>query len=222
VVGISSPFDSPRFLKRLIAVAASRGVTGFAFSSSGGTVYGEQVSEAGWKEESVLAPISIYGVAKASAEKVVQNECNSRKIRSLIWRFSNLFGPDQALRAGHGLIPAAINAANAGGVLELLGGRSMVRDFAYVDDAVRAAVETLRTRRMQSIFNIGSGTGRQVGDVLDLVEHAFGGTISAVDVEKPAGFVEKNILDTSKLRKEFPGLTFRSLEEGIRQLSSVD
>lgn len=210
-------FDSPNFLRRLIEVAASRGVQRFAYCSSGGTVYGNH-SEHSASESTELNPISTYGRAKVLGEGIVTEECLQRRVVPVIWRFSNLYGPGQRSSSGQGLIARAVHLALNSRRVEIYGDGTMVRDFVHVEDAASAAACTLEKRLAGITVNIGSGEGKTVLEVLKLVEREAGTVLEKVFLEKPKWFVEKNILDISALRKACPSVKFRSVEDGISQL----
>ncbi len=215
--GVSPLFDSESFLSRLIEVASMRKVKRFAYCSSGGTVYGDQLHGTA-REDTKLSPISSYGTAKALAEKVVVESCNRQGVLPLIWRFANLYGPGQRSNSGQGLIATIIGKIHTMETVEIYGDGSMVRDYVHVEDAAFAAACTVDKNPNKFVYNVGSGDGNTVSEVLGLVERLAGIRFRRTFLKKPDGFVERSVLDISLLRSEFPDVGFRSLEDGIFEL----
>lgn len=210
-------FDSPEYIQELLKVAASAGVTRFAYCSSGGTVYGEARSPSSF-EGDILNPISYYGVAKVRGESVVRSSSMSVGVRPTIWRFANLYGERSTLAKRQGLIEHALTALRSGQPVRIFGDDEMVRDYVHVEDAARAAALTLLALPSHIEYNVGTGVGTSVKDVLALIEEKSGQSLARIDAAMPEGFVRHNVLNSDRITGEFLALRFRPLEQGLTQL----
>jgi len=120
-------------------------------------------------EQSALGPPSIYGLSKATGERLVQRAGDSG-VDYRIARLFNIFGPGD--RVAH-VLPDIVNRLSRTGVLAL-GRLDAVRDYVYVDDVVEALIALSDHDGPDRVFNIGTGEGRSVRDLVAGVEAACG------------------------------------------------
>jgi UDP-glucose 4-epimerase len=91
----------------------------------------------------------------------------------------------------------------------------MVRDYVYVADAVAMICDTVGVATAHSVYNIGSGVGTSVTELLHEVE-AVTGVAPRIDRQPvPPYFVHRSVLDTGRFRGEFGEPATRSLREGV-------
>lgn len=223
VYGNTHPyFDSLEFLQRLVEGCVSSGVRLLYFCSSGGAIYGDQKKKR-YSESEPLAPISRYGQAKAEAERFLVGYSDSLATRIVSWRFANLYGPGQKFSSAQGLVAVAVGNLLGGVPVTVFGDGSMVRDYSFVADAAKAAAATIGGNPAHDSYNIGSGVGHSVNDVLRQIEAQTGSRITREYVGVPQSFVRRSVLDTSRLQDEFGPIPFRPLDQGIRDfLSSLE
>jgi UDP-glucose 4-epimerase len=142
-------------LEALRAFPASRIIfTGSVAEYGGGSGLGENEP---------LRPTTILGAAKANASILVQAYSRLYGLSAVVLRLFTPFGPwEHASR----LIPTTIRSAFEGRDISMTAGDQQ-RDFVYVDDVVDALMAAgSRSVRPGSAFNIGSGNGRKVGEVV--------------------------------------------------------
>jgi UDP-glucose 4-epimerase len=87
-----------------------------------------------------------------------------------ILRVTNAFGPFQLAHKKQGLIAALIGCALRDQPIEIWGDGSVVRDFIFVDDILDALEAAAHDNSDSRIFNIGSGCGRTVREVMAAIE----------------------------------------------------
>ena len=87
-----------------------------------------------------------------------------------VLRIANPFGPYQIAWKGQGFIAAAIARALSGQQIEIWGDGSVTRDFIFIDDVIDAFEAAARDTSDHRVFNIGTGEGRRLDDVLALIE----------------------------------------------------
>jgi UDP-glucose 4-epimerase len=193
----------------------------FIFASSGGTVYGRLV-EAPAPEEHPLSPLSAYGVSKRSVEAYLDLFASFGAIRPVSLRIGNLFGPGQETARLFGAVAHFSKRALAGVPIHMFGDGAVVRDYVYIDDAVEALLRAGHTEESSAAFNIGSGKGRSLNDIVAVLQKHLARPIM---VERGPGRpfdVPVSVLDSAKARRELGWSARVSFEEGVaRTLASM-
>jgi UDP-glucose 4-epimerase len=151
------------------------------FLSSGGAIYG-RCSQIPTPETAPAEPMSAYGVSNLAIEKHLHGFQNVLEFRIL--RVTNAFGPFQLFRKKQGLVAALIECALRGRPVEIWGDGSVVRDFIFVDDILDALEAAAHDDSDTRIFNIGSGCGRTVREVMSATERLLG---KKIDIAWQAG-----------------------------------
>jgi UDP-glucose 4-epimerase len=140
------------------------------FISSGGTVYGRP-DILPIPETAPLRPGSAYAINKVTLERYLELYRQRRSLDYCVLRVSNPFGPEQIVKRQQGVVAAFIQSSLSGNPVSIWGDGKVVRDFIYVDDVsaalIKAALAPLTEER---IFNVGSGRGRSLLDVADMIE----------------------------------------------------
>ena len=67
------------------------------------------------------------------------------------------------------------------------------------------------------VYNIGSGSGHSVNEVLDALRRVTTIDFDIEERDKPATFVDHVVLDGSRYRSEFGDVDVTALDEGIRR-----
>jgi len=144
------------------------------FVSSGGTVYGcpQQIPT---PETAPTMPICAYGISKLAIERYLALYQYLHGLDYRVLRITNPFGPFQTALKDQGVVAALISRGLRGKPMEIWGDGSVVRDFVFVDDVVdalgKAAVGEEGSERT---FNIGSGQGRSLREVIAAIEKLLG------------------------------------------------
>ena len=174
----------------LLRAMQAAGVKRIVFSSSCAT-YG--VAPDVITEETPQAPINPYGRSKLMAEQVIRDVGRVAGIDSVILRYFNAAGSDPDLQIGERhdpephVIPLAIRGAIDGGFVFTINGDDFptpdgtcVRDYVHVCDLAEAhlkAVDHLEAGRGSDVFNLSTGKGSSVLDLLSTIEAVTGKTI---------------------------------------------
>jgi UDP-glucose 4-epimerase len=133
-----------------------------------------------------------------------------------ILRLSNPYGPQQVNKNGQGLIPTVIDRAIDGKNVTIWGDGSNTRDYIYVDDVVEAFVSAIAYSGDARIFNIGSGTGSSVLEILSKVGQIVGKEVGFEFLPSRPSDPPQNILDVTLAKAELAWVAKTSLEEGLR------
>lgn len=173
----------------LLDAMRRHGADWLVFSSTA-SVYGmpERVPIA---ENHPLRPISPYGWSKLFIERMIEDYCAAYGLRAASLRYFNAAGahPSGEIGEAHDpethLIPNVLRAAADGGTLAIYGDRHptadgfCVRDYIHVMDLCDAHLRTLdwlaeADRGCFGVFNLGSGRGFSVMEVLRAAERVVG------------------------------------------------
>ncbi|MFP4455783.1 MAG: UDP-glucose 4-epimerase GalE [Desulfonatronovibrio sp.] len=168
----------------LLEAMKKHGCPAIVFSSTC-AVYGEPL-KIPIPEDHSLSPINPYGRSKLMIEQILRDFDSAYGIKNICLRYFNAAGADPHGMTGEDhdpethLIPLAIMAAmgmNKG--LSIFGDDyptsdgTAVRDYIHVTDLARAhilALEFMRDRNRSDFFNLGTGTGHSVQQVVDMIE----------------------------------------------------
>lgn len=192
------------------------GVQKVFFASTGGAIYGDQAGTS-FSENTLPMPVSPYAIGKLAIEGYLRYFGIKYGLESISFRISNPYGPGQRANKKQGVIPIFLSRLSQGLPLTMLGDGSMVRDYLYVGDAVRMIAQTVGRQSAERVYNIGSGSGTSVRQLLDVVESVTG-RVPEVEVKPvPSTFLDRVVLDVDRYRGEFGYDSFVSLEDGITQ-----
>lgn len=187
-------------LTNLLLGMERAGVRELVFSSSA-AVYGEP-DDAVIAEDTACHPVNPYGQTKLIGEWMTQNAQRAWGLRAVNLRYFNVGGagwPDLRDREAQNLVPIVIDAVRGGRAPRIFGGDhptpdgSCVRDYIHVMDLAVAHIEALRFVGTQAAdacvleFNLGTGRGASVREVIDIVAAASGQVVHADVVERRAG-----------------------------------
>jgi UDP-glucose 4-epimerase len=171
----------------VLEAMAAAGVKHFVFSSTCAT-FGEPQTPT-IDEAHPQRPINAYGETKLTVERALPHIETATGIRSIALRYFNASGadPDGLIGEDHHpeehIIPRAIAAARGGEGLTIFGDDyptddgTCVRDYVHVSDLADAHLAALRRLAgggPSGRFNLGSGNGVTVKQVLDAVGRVAG------------------------------------------------
>jgi UDP-glucose 4-epimerase len=185
----------------LLRTALQAGVKKVIFVSSGGTVYGKPRSLP-IKETDPTDPICSYGITKLAIEKYLHMFNELHGLEFLVFRLANPFGERQRPGA-QGVIAAFIQKLVNGQAIEIWGDGSVVRDYIYIRDVVDILVRGISYNGASHIFNLGSGQGRSLNEIIDVLRSVTGRTVDCSFKEGRPLDVPKSILDISLVKQEF-------------------
>jgi UDP-glucose 4-epimerase len=172
----------------LIEAALAAGCLDFVFSSTCAT-YGEQDGVV-LNEDSAQAPLNAYGASKRAVEDMLHNFGAAAGLRSVIFRYFNVAGADPGGEIGEchrpetHLIPVMLEAIDGQRAELVIHGDdypthdgTCVRDYVHVMDLAEAhvlGVEWLLQGRGSRVFNLGTGVGFSVAEVVSHARAATG------------------------------------------------
>jgi UDP-glucose 4-epimerase len=197
---------------RLLELMKAAGVKRIVYASSGGTVYGNP-DVLPVPETHPLRPISSYGIVKAAVEHYLALYAQRDGLVANVLRISNPYGPYQNHLGTQGVIATFLHRLMQREPIEIWGDGSAVRDYVYVPDVARAL--WLAGQRPQSgTFNIGSGVGHSINDVVRILQEQTGLTGTIRYLPRQAFAVQRTYLDIGRARAELGWSPQYTLETG--------
>jgi UDP-arabinose 4-epimerase len=208
----------------LIEAAAANGIDKFVFSSTA-AAYGlpENVPIT---EDEPNAPINPYGRSKLMIEQILFDFEQAHGLKSAIMRYFNAAGasPDGEIGECHDpethLIPLALDAVSGEGPeLTVFGDDyptadgTCIRDYIHVSDLADAhvrALDYLGEDRSTRVFNLGTGFGVSVREILDSIERVTGRAVPHAFGPRRAGDPPVLVSDASRAGRELgwtPGMS---------------
>jgi UDP-glucose 4-epimerase len=191
------------------------------YFSSGGAVYGPNPARIPFRECDSCQPISSYGVQKFAAEHYLRFAALRGILTATVLRVGNAYGallPSQRLQ---GLIGVAVNNVLHDKPLRIFGNPNNIRDYVHLDDVARMCEMAMRPREPFAAYNVGSGIGHSVRDVLHIVAECLGMQLpdeTPSTLEGAAGLPEWVVLDISKAKRELHWVPAIDLRTGVSRL----
>ena len=199
----------------VLEAAREKGVEHVVVASSS-SVYGSNPTLPK-NEDDWTRPLSPYAVSKLATEGYAIAYQASYGMRTLLFRFFNVYGPGQA--AGHAyaaVIPKFIDAALNGQPLEIHGDGKQSRDFTFVADVcavIMSAVE--RKLAHPGPVNLAFNTNTTLLELIAEMEAQLGQDVAKEFTDPRVGDVRASQADAVLLRELFPDVTPRPLTEGL-------
>lgn len=185
------------------------------YFSSGGTIYGNS-NNGCHTEEDKKEPISYYGLSKCITEDMIRFESRVSNLDYLILRPSNPYGYGQDIYGKQGLIAVSIGKVLNNEPLKVWGDGESIRDYIYIDDLVNMVYLLIGKKIRNKTFNIGTGVGHSVNEVIKIIDDCICDKIVKVEYLPSRGVdVDALILDISKINKYIDYKPI-DLESGIR------
>ena len=205
---------------RFIESCVMSQIKSFVFISSGGTVYGIPHASP-IREDHPTEPLNSYGLTKLTVEHYLKMLSRTTDMGYTILRVSNPFGPGQLSYKGQGLIATILKRYSDKENVTILGDGSTERDYVYIDDVIDAIELSVVGEPARETFNIGSGQGKSVLEVLDAIEKELGSPIVRTFVEGRATDTPSNVLDISKAKSLLGWAPKTGFDEAIRRTVSA-
>lgn len=187
------------------------GVNNFVFSSTA-AVYGiPDVIPV--KEDAPKSPINPYGSSKLMLEEVLKDASHAHGIRSVSLRYFNACGSDADLEMGVNrdpiihLIPNVVNSVIKDIPLVINGNDynthdgTCVRDYIHVSDLAEGHLQALNyllDGGNTNVFNLGTGKGFSIMEIINSVERVTGKKVNYTFGERREGDPAELIADASR------------------------
>jgi len=198
----------------LLEAMRKSGVNKIIFSSSA-AVYGES-NVRRIKEGSIKNPLNPYGATKLSFENILASYFNCYGLQSVSLRYFNAYGPRDEQKPATRAVPIWIKALLNNDPIPLYWHGRQVRDYVFVKDIARAHIDALNLSGCH-IFNIGSGDGVMMQDLLKEVSDIMEVEPKIVDMGERLGDPNRLVADISRANRILKWKPRCNLYDGLVQ-----
>ena len=198
----------------LLDICVRHKVGKLVFLSSGGTVYGDVRDVDIVSESHPVRPMCSYGVSKLTVEHYLDVYKHLKGLDYVALRLSNPYGERQSPLRSLGALTVFLHRTLKRQNVEVWGDGSVTRDFIYVGD-VANAVYLATTNQLSGIYNVGTGTGLSLSEILDQISGSLGYSPAVTWLPARPFDVPRIVLDAAKLRTATSWQCSTGLEEGV-------
>ncbi len=186
------------------------------FVSSGGAVYG-MPGKVPVPEDTPERPESSYGITKLTIEKYLGLFHHLYGLEYVIVRPSNPYGERQNPEGDQGVVAVFLGKIAKGQAVEIWGDGSSVKDYIYISDLVDGLYKAAFSDTDHRVFNIGSGVGHSVNDLVRIMGSTVDRPISVEYGPRGKFDVTRITLDITRAKKELGWEPTTSLDAGLRR-----
>jgi UDP-glucose 4-epimerase len=209
----------------LLGAMAAKGVKQLVYSSSA-AVYSPNDKEA-VLEDDPTAPLSPYGASKLLAEQLISSVGSAEQISNISLRYFNVVGSNIAEfgdNSKDNLVPKVFLALKNGKRPQIYGSDyptpdgTCIRDYIHVQDlalAHLAALKKVESGYISQVYNVGSGKGYSVKEMMDQISKSLGRDINPELSPARAGDSPKLIASIDKIKEQLGWSPKASLKEMI-------
>jgi len=122
-------------------------------------------------ESCATAPVDLYGKTKAAGEELVADFGAKTGVRCVIARLFNVIGERET---NPHVVPELIRQLRSGATSVSLGRLDTTRDYTDVVDVADALARLLQPNLRETVFNVGSGRGVSVAELVSACERILG------------------------------------------------
>lgn len=214
-------------MQNLLEAMRTSGVSKLVFSSSAATYGIPDVKQVG--EDFECKPINPYGQTKLDGEVLSREAAESWGLREVSLRYFNVAGtgwPELVDTQVANLVPIIFKQLSEGASPTIFGNDwptpdgTCVRDYVHVLDLAEAHLRALdyldEQGREFDVFNVGTGVGSSVLDVVNEVSTVIGKPIEPVIAERRAGDPAYLCADVSRIERVLGWKAERNLHDIIQ------
>lgn len=174
-------------------------------------------------ETQQVTPINHYAVTKKTYEDMARCYNKVYPDMDIIgFRFMSVYGPNEEAKGMYANIVSQFAWDIARDLSPVVfGDGTQTRDFTNVRDVVQGLTKAIELEKKlgAEVFNIGTGKGTSLNDILDSLAQAFGKEHKAKYIDNPVkeGYVKGQYADISKIQEVLSYEPTVTLEDGIKE-----
>jgi UDP-glucose 4-epimerase len=199
---------------RLVEAMRRAGTGQLVFSSSA-AVYGEP-RVVPVPEDHPKDPIQLYGASKLAFEVVLGGYAQAFGFDSVSLRYFNAYGPADLQEPVTRAVPAWVRAGLRGEPLRMYWGGRQRRDYVFVEDIAEAHLRVLGLPGRR-VYNIGTGDGVLMLDVVAALGTALGRGLEVEDAGERPGDPMRLVADTSAIERDLGWKPRIGLAQGLER-----
>ena len=209
----------------LLAAMSLKGVKKIVFSSTA-AVYAPS-EKLSITEDDLTEPLSPYGQTKLLSEKLISTVAKAENLSAISLRYFNVVGAlrdEFADNSKDNLVPKVFAAIKTGKNPEIYGSDyptkdgSCIRDYIHISDLAKAhllALEKVFSTKVDEIYNVGSGSGYSVTEMINQIAESIGKAITPTRSPRRPGDTAQLIASIAKIERDLGWKPERSLKEMI-------
>ncbi|MBT9173979.1 MAG: UDP-glucose 4-epimerase [Syntrophomonadaceae bacterium] len=199
---------------QMLNAMVAQNVRKIVFISSGGTVYGNPVYLP-IDEKHPTDPLVSYGITKLAIEKYLHMFERLHGIKAISLRVANPYGERQRIETAQGAVGVFLHHAIKGVPIDIWGDGSVIRDYIHVSDVAEAFVQAVEYSGPKGVFNISSGLGTSLNELIGMIEAALGKPVRRRYLPGRPFDVQASVLSNVLAREELQWAPLTSMQVGI-------
>src|SRR3989344_1072861 len=168
-------------------------------------------------EKHPLNPETPYAASKAGTDLIVDSYYRTFNVDTVVLRPFNNYGPRQNAGKFAGIIPLTIKRILNNEDIIINGDGKQTRDFIFVTDTARAAVEFGKSNNvLGKTINVASGREISINYLIELIKKEFDYKGKITHSEERPGDVRRHFADISMAKKILGFEPSVKIEDGIK------
>lgn len=194
----------------LLNAALREKIKKFVFFSSA-AVYGDP-TEFPIKENSLINPISPYGMSKLAAETYCGTFAKLHGLNCVAFRTFNVCG-----NGGMGVLFKFVQAVKEGKPIAVYGDGEQSRDFIYVEDVVDGCVLALE-KNCGGVYNLATGVEITVNELVSMLGKVAGKDVEVEKIDEMEGDIKRSIADITRIKQDLGFEPRHMVEDAIKEM----
>jgi len=199
----------------ILRLSQKYGVSRFVFASSA-AVYGSNKAVPLHEKHNSL-PVSAYGHSKANFESSLASIYRDDKIKVVILRYANVYGPRQGTVGEGGVIAIFCKCLLAKKPLIVFGNGGQTRDFIYVEDVVAANLRALKSKKKVAVYNVSTNRETRINEIARQLLSVSGCRVKVKHSKPIAGEVRRSALNNRRAKRELGWSPRVSISNGLKR-----
>lgn len=202
----------------VLEAAKKQRVERFLFASSS-AVYGD-TEKLPITENNEDNPLSPYGLSKLFGEKLCRFYYNVYGLKTVIFRFFNVYGPRQNPYSEYSaVIPKFLNIISEGKTPTIFGDGEQTRDFIYIEDLVLAHHLALKTEKgFGQPLNLGSGNRTSLNELVSIISKQLGRSINVNFSEARKGDIIHSYCNLDLIKEKLSFSPQNNIDDGLKKI----
>ncbi len=199
-----------------VLLAASEQRARKVIASSSAAVYGE-ARALPIAEKAALMPRTPYAASKLAMEFQADALAQLTGIEVACLRYFNVYGQHQHFDLDGNVIPIFARRMLEDEPIAIYGDGEQTRDFIHVDDVVAANLAAVRSSRAQGVFNVASGVGVSINELVGLMGALLQRPVSTYQAGPRRGDVRHSYADINAAWRAFGYRPRVPLKDGLQR-----
>lgn len=168
-------------------------------------------------ESKPLAPMSFYGLSKVTAEHYLEVYRQIFGMGYVVLRFANVYGERQGDGGEGGVISIFAKRIVQGEDITIFGDGEQTRDFVYAGDIANGICAALRTKNVNTAYNLSTQTETSLRELVSLLSKVAGRDIIPLYGPERPGDIRRSMLANGKAARGLGWKPAMPLLEGLRR-----